>query len=203
MCKRTLLVMLLLIVMLGFSAPVSAGYFDFALLSTRHSVDVNIDIEGFDLVVLIKAQGNRGVVPLDSKGDMKSIGDFELEETKRSYSEVRIGYKLGPITPFVGYGTQGISKTERTVAINEITGKNEVVTKNTKDTNSGVIFGVSFDARIGGLGILATLAKASSGFYGETNVKYHISDNLALVGGYLYHPSVNANGVMLGLGVSY
>lgn len=203
MCKRAMLVLVLLIVILGVSVSVSAGYFDFALFGTRHSVDVNIDVEGFDFAVLVKSQGNREIVPLDSKGDMKSIGDFEIEETKRSYSEVGIGYKLGPITPFIGYGTRGISKVERTVIKNENTGKNEVASTTTTDSGSGLIFGVRLNTRIEDFGVHATLAKAPDGPYGEAKIKYYINDNLTLIGGYLYHPSVKANGFMVGLGVTY
>lgn len=40
-----------------------------------------------------------------SCGCSTEVGDFELNETKRAYAEIALGYKLGPITPFVGYST--------------------------------------------------------------------------------------------------
>lgn len=201
--KRFFAIALAIFLMVIMTVPTQAGYFDFALFGSLHSVDVSVDIENIDFVVPIRSQGNRAVVLLDSKGDMTSIDDFELEEAKRSYSEIGIGYKLGPITPFVGYGTRGISITERTVAINEITGKNEVVTKNTKDTDSGVVFGVSFDARIESMGLMATVAKAVDGLYGEVKAKYYVNDHLALLVGGIYHPGVSATGFVLGLGIAY
>ena len=80
------------------SVPACAGHFDFGLFGSRHSVDVNVDVDVdvdyFPSAVLIKAQGNRAIVPLQGRGDMTAIGDFEVEETKRSYSEVALGYKL-------------------------------------------------------------------------------------------------------------
>ena len=201
--KRFFATALAIFLMVIMTVPTQAGYFDFALFGSLHSVDVSVDIENIDFVVPIRSQGNREVVSLDSKGDMTVIGDFELEETKRSYSEIGIGYKLGPVTPFVGYGTRSISTTERTVAISEVTGKNEVITRNTKDTDSGIIFGASFGARIERIGLMATVAKSVDGLYGEAKVKYYVNDHLALLGGGIYHPGINTTAFVLGLGISY
>lgn len=201
--KRVLIGVLAVVMLSSVSVPAQAGYFDFALWKSRHSVSVNLDVEDFDLAVLITSQGSRSVVPLDSKGDMKSIGDFKLEETGRSYSGIGVGYKLGPATPFIGYATRAVSTVERVVVENEITKMNEVVSRSAKANESGLLFGVGLEVKVQRVGMLATLAKAPSGFYCETNIKYYFNDHLALIGGYLYHPGVNANGVMLGLGVSY
>ena len=203
MLKRTLAIALAVTALSLAATPVQAHHFDFAFFGHRHSVDVIVGIEDFDLVALVKSQGNHAIVPLDSRGDMTATGDFELEETGRSYSEIAIGYKSGPLTLFAGYGTQGVLVTERTIVENEITGKKEAVAKNTKDTDSGVIFGVNLDAKIERIGILATLAKGPGGLYSEAKFKYYISNHLALLGGGIYHPGVNATGVIFGLGISY
>ena len=107
MSKKVLLVFAL-ITALSITTPASAGHFDFGLFGSRYSVDVHVDVEGFDAAVLLKAQGNRATVALDSRGDMTAVGDFEQEETRRSYSEVALRYKFGPVTPFVGYSTRAI-----------------------------------------------------------------------------------------------
>lgn len=202
MSKKVLLVFAL-ITALSITTPASAGHFDFGLFGSRYSVDVHVDVEGFDAAVLIKAQGNRATVALDSRGDMTAIGDFKLEETKRSYSEIGIGYKLGPITPFVGYSTRAISSEERYVVKNELTGKNNIMAKSDKESLSGLVFGVSFAQKIDRLGVGATVARAASGVYGEAKIKYYINDHLALLGGGAYHPSTNATGLVVGLGISY
>lgn len=203
MSKRTLLTALMLIVVLNISIPARAGHFDLSLFKSRHSADVYIDIDDFDAAVLIKSQGNRLVVPVDGKGNMTTIGDFELEETKRTYSEIGIGYKLGPITPFVGYSTRAIIFEERIVVKNEITGKNEITKKLDKETKSGIVLGVNIAQKIGNTGIEATIARASSGIYGEVKVKYYFYDYLALLGGGIYHPEINATGITLGFSVAY
>lgn len=203
MFKKNVLIILVAFLVLAVGVSAYAGHFDFGLLGSRHSVDASIDIEGFELVALVKSQGNRLVVPIDSRGNMTNIGDFELEETRRFYSEISIGYKLGVVTPFIGYSTKAIFSEKRVVAKNELTGKNEVVSKNEKETYSGLSLGLHFGQRLGDIGVGATIATAAGNVYGEAKIKYYISDYLALLGGGVYHPSVNSTGFVIGLGVSY
>ena len=201
--KKNVSIALVMIIALGIAAPVYAGHFDFAFFGSRHSVDVYADVNSFDVAVLIKAQGNRVIVPIDNKGDMKETGDFTLDEIKRSYSEISVGYKLGSITPFVGYSTRAILFEERRVIENELTGKNEIILKNNTKTNSGLVFGIHFGHRLENIGVEATIARAASGIYGEAEAKYYINDNLALLAGGIFHASINATGVILGLSVAY
>lgn len=203
MFKKNVLIILVAFLVLAVGVPAYAGHFDFGLLGSRHSVDASIDIEGFELVALVKSQGNRLVVPIDSRGNMTNIGDFELEEARRSYSEISLGYKFGPVIPFVGYSSDSIFTEERKVVENKVTGKNDVVVNHGKETNGGIVFGLGVDQKLGPVGVLATTAKTPNGIYGEVKVKYHISEYLALIGGYVYHPSVNTTGVVAGLGISY
>lgn len=203
MSKKTWLLGLWLVVALSTTVPVKAGQFDFVLLGGRYSVDVEVDVADFPAVVLIKAQENRATVPLDGDGGMTAVGDFEQEETRRSYSEVALGYKFGPVTPFVGYSTRAIFLEERSVIKNGLTGKNQIVTKHDKESMSGLVFGLNFAQRLGRVGVGATIAKAANGIYGEAKVKYYINDHLALLGGGIYHPGVNATGLVVGLGISY
>ena len=204
--KLTFMVMVAALATL-ISVPACAGHFDFGLFGSRHSVDVNVDVdvdvEYFPSAVLIKAQGNRAIVPLQGRGDMTAIGDFEVEETKRSYSEVALGYKLGFVTLFAGYSTRAVFSEERKVVKNELTGKNEIIARHDKESMSGLVIGLNLEHKVDRLGVAATVAKVAGGVYGEAKVKYYINEHLALLGGGVYHPGVNATGLVVGLGISY
>lgn len=201
--KQNTLIVLIAIFVLGIGMPVYAGHFDFNLFGSRHSVDACIDIGDLDVVALIRSQGNRQVVSIDSQSNMTNIGDFKLEENKRSYSEVGIGYKLGPITPFVGYATRAVFSVKQTVIKNELTGKNEIISKSCKEANAGLSLGLYFEQRLDDISIGITIATDFGDVYGEARTRYYINDHLALLGGYVYHPSVNTTGAVVGMGITY
>ena len=71
---------------------------------------------------------------------------------------------------------------------NELTGKNQIVTKHDKESTSGLVFGLNFAQRLGRVGVGATIAKAANGIYGESKVTHGAlfirridSDNIEIV----------------------
>lgn len=200
--KLTFMVMVAALATL-ISVPACAGHFDWALLGGRQSIDVYLDVDGFDVAVVLRYHDHRKIVLVDNQGDMTNVGDFELEEFKRSYAEVGIGYKIGPFTPFLGYSTMAVYLQEQRVVVNQLTGKNEIVTTQSEEAINGLVFGVSLAQRFQRLGVEATIARAATGTYGEAKLKYYINDHLALVGAGVFHPGINVGGLAVGLGISY
>lgn len=200
--KLTFMVMVAALATL-ISVPACAGHFDWALLGGRQSIDVYLDVDGFDAAVVLRYHDHRKIVLVDNQGDMTNVGDFELEELSRSYAEVGIGYKTGLLLPFVGYSTRTVHFRTRKVVTSELTGKNEVATTQSEEAINGLVFGVSLAQRFQRLGVEATIARAATGTYGEAKLKYYINDHLALVGAGVFHPGINVGGLAVGLGISY
>lgn len=176
------------------------------------SVDVSGSLNGVYSVSLDGEPDNSGIVVLfdwnmrnqnektDYKGDMKAVGDYEVWEGRLSSTLLGIGYRVGPIIPWVGAAAQNTKTTKHEMKLQD--GNLNKVTTDISDPARGVAFGVSAEHWMDPFGLSGTIAKLPEGFMAQARLKYKVAGIGTAHIGFVYD-SVVGNAVVAGLGVTY
>jgi len=181
-------------------------------VSWADNVDVSGSLNGIYSVSLDAEPDNSGIVVLfdwnmrnqnektDYKGDMKAVGDYEVWEGRLSSTLLGIGYRVGPVIPWVGAAALNTKITKHEMKLQD--GNLNKVTTDISDPARGVAFGVSAEHWMDSLGLSGTIAKLPEGFMAQARLKYRVTDIGTAHIGFVYN-SVVGNAVVAGLGVTY
>ena len=181
-------------------------------VSWADNVDVSGSLNGLYSVRLDGEPDNSGIVVLfdwnmrnqnektDYKGDMKAVGDYEVWEGRLSSTLLGIGYRVGPVIPWVGAATQNTKITKHEMKLQD--GNVNKVTTDISEPARGVAFGVSAEHWIDSFGLSGTIAKLPEGFMAQARLKYKVAGIGTAHIGFVYD-SVVGNAVVAGLGVTY
>lgn len=181
-------------------------------VSWADNVDVSGSLNGIYSVSLDGEPDNSGIVVLfdwnmrnqnektDYKGDMKAVGDYEVWEGRLSSTLLGIGYRVGPIIPWVGAAAQNTKITKHEMKLQN--GNLNKVTTDISDPAKGVAFGIHAEHWIDSFGLSGTVAKMPEGFMANARLKYKVIDYGTAHIGYVYD-SVVGHGIVAGIGLSY
>lgn len=181
-------------------------------VSLADNVDVSGSLSGVYSVSLDGAPDASGIVVLfdwttrnqnektDHKGDMKAVGDYEVWEGRLSSTLLGIGYRVGPVIPWVGAAAQNTKTTKHEMKLQD--GNLNKVTTDISDPARGVAFGVSAEHWMDPFGLSGTIAKLPEGFMAQARLKYKVAGIGTAHIGFVYD-SVVGNAVVAGLGVTY
>lgn len=180
-------------------------------VSFADNIDVSGSLNGVYSVSLDSEPDNSGIVVLfdwatrgqnektGHKGDMSVVGDYEVWLGRLNSVLLGIGYKLGPITPWVGGASQSTKITRHDMKLQD--GNLNKVTTDVSESAKGVAFGVSAEHWIESFGLAGTVAKMPEGFMASARLKYKVGIGTAHVG-YLYNQYIG-HGIVAGLGFTY
>lgn len=176
------------------------------------NVDVSGSLVGVYSISLDAEPDNSGIMVLfdwttrsqnemtDHKGNMSVVGDFEEWEGRLSSVLLGIGYRVGPITPWVGGASQNTKATRYEIKLQD--GNLNKVTTDISEPARGVAFGVSAEHWIDSWGLSGTVAKMPEGFMANARLKYKVAGIGTAHIGYIYSSYIG-HGVMAGIGLTY
>ncbi|HHT69186.1 MAG TPA: hypothetical protein GXZ85_08025 [Firmicutes bacterium] len=186
-------------------------------LASADNIDVSASMSGLYTVSLDAAPENSGIVFLldygvqnkdmelitkRSKGDMETVGDYQIFEGRRSTVIVGVGYEVGFITPWVGMAGQTVkTRKDERVLLEDATEPTTVTTDITEPVR-GVALGVTAEYWSGPFGVLGTVAKLPEGVLLNARLKYNVYGIGTAHVGYVYN-SHTGSGVVVGLGLTY
>ena len=197
--KKVIILVLLLVV--GTSPSVSADNIDVSgALNSVYSVSLDGAPDDSGIVVLFDWTTRNQNEKTDHKGDMNAVGDYEVWDGRLSSVLLGLGYKVGPITPWVGGAGQSTKVTKYEMKLED--GKLNKVTTDVSKSIKGVAFGVSAEHWVERWGVAGTVAKMPEGIIANARLKYKITGIGTAHIGYVYSGYVG-HGIVAGLGLTY
>lgn len=198
--KSFFLISILLVVVstTAFANNVDIGY----LLNGGYSLALSLSPDNKDgITVVLNHSERNGSLKIDSRGDMTEVGDFEVWEGKKYSGALGLGYRVGPITPWVTLATQSTNTTKHEMKIKD--GKLTETKADITDPLVGIALGINAEYWIDeSWGIFGTVAKMPKGVLFDARLKYKVIDVGTAHIGYSYNDTTG-HGFVMGLGIAY